>query len=107
MEKIYNILIMTEDANVQWLDRKDNFVKDRLLSKIFLEDESKEITNKLRESGEYVMVGRFPADLDWKDRDGKVLYYPTKNKLESLLEIYIENENYEDACVIRDQLKLI
>ena len=107
MEKIYNILIMTEDANVQWLDRKDNFVKNRLLSKIFLEDESKEITNKLRESGEYVMVGRFPADLDWKDRDGEVLYYPTKNKLESLLEIYLENENYEDACVIRDQLKLI
>ena len=107
MEKIYNILIMTEDANVQWLDKKDNFVKNRLLSKIFLEDESKEITNKLRESGQYVMVGRFPADLDWKDRDGKVLYYPTKNKLESLLEIYLENENYEDACVIRDQLKLI
>lgn len=107
MEKIYNILIMTEDANVQWLDKKDNFVKNRLLSKIFLEDESKEITNKLRESGQYVMVGRFPADLDWKDRDGKVLYYPTKNKLESLLEIYLENENYEDACIIRDQLKLI
>jgi tetratricopeptide (TPR) repeat protein len=42
-----------------------------------------------------------------KDKDGKVLYYPTKNKLESLLESYLESENYEDACVVRDQLKSI
>ena len=107
MEKVYNILIMTEDAEVRWLDKTNNFITDRLISKLFSDDESREITSKLRTSNEYVMVGRFPVDLDWKDKDGKVLYYPTKNKLESLLESYLESENYEDACVVRDQLKSI
>jgi len=105
MEKVYNILIMTDRGEVRWLDKTNNFVEDRLLSKILLDDESKEISNKLRKSGEYIMVGRFPADLDWKDKNGKVLYCPTKNKLQSLLEIYLECEDYEKACIIRDQLK--
>ena len=107
MEKTWNILIMTKDADVLWLDTKNNFVEDRLTSKIFLDEESKEIANKLRESGEYIMVGRFPTDLDWKGKEGKVFYCSTKNKLESLLEKYLDMENYEEACVIRDQLKLL
>jgi hypothetical protein len=105
MEKTYNILIMDDSANVLWMNRNGDFVEDRLQSKIFLDQESKETANKLRETGDYIMVGRFPADLDWKDREGRVLYCPTKNKLESLLEKYLESENYEEACVIRDQLK--
>ena len=105
MEKTWNIMIMTEDAEVLWLDNESQFVEDRLNSKVLGDEDSKTIADILRSSGEYVMVGRFPADLDWKARDGKVIYCPTKNKLESMLKTYLESENYEEACQVRDQLK--
>lgn len=105
MEKKWNILIMTEDAEVLWLDNKGQFVSDRLTSKILDDESSKEILKNLRESGEYIFTGRFPADLNWKTRDGRVVYCPTKNKLEQMLESYLEEEKYEEACLIRDQLK--
>jgi hypothetical protein len=107
MEKAWNIMIMTEDAEVLWLDNEGRFVEDRLNSKVLGDEDSKEIADRLRSSGEHVMVGRFPADLDWKARDGRVVYCPTKNKLESMLINYLESENYEAACVVRDQLKRI
>lgn len=105
MGKAWNIMIMNEDAEVLWLDNENQFVEDRLNSKVLGDEDSKTIADILRSSGEYVMVGRFPADLDWKARDGKVIYCPTKNKLESMLKTYLESENYEEACQVRDQLK--
>jgi protein-arginine kinase activator protein McsA len=107
MEKTWNIMIMTEDAEVLWLDNENQFVEDRLNSKVLGDDDSKAAADSLRSSGEYVMVGRFPTDLDWKARDGRVIYCPTKNKLESMLKTHLEGENYEAACLVRDQLKRI
>lgn len=107
MEKAWNILIMTEDAEVLWLDNENLFSEDRLNSKVLGAEDSKAIADSLRSSGEYVMVGRFPADLDWKARDGRTIYCPTKNRLESMLKAHLESENYEAACLVRDQLKRI
>ena len=108
--KIYNVLVMVQTSTgvqVLWLDNDNKFSKDRENSKILLDDESKELLSDLRGSNEYVMVGRFPADLDWKTDDGRVLVCPTKNKLESLLKKYLEVEDYESACIVRDKLKVL
>ena len=80
MEKTWNIMIMTEDAEVLWLDNENQFAEDRLNSKVLSNEDSKAIEDSLRSSGEYVMVGRFPAELDWKARDGRTIYCTTKNK---------------------------
>ena len=96
---------MTEDAEVLWLDNVGNFVKDRFYSKILDDESSKCILETLRQSGEYIFTGRFPADLNWKTCDGRIIYCPTKNKLEQMLELYLSEEKYEEACLIRDQLK--
>lgn len=108
--KCYNILIMIEDSDktkVLWLDYNNNFVESRENSKIFLDDESKEVANKIRNSGKYLMAGRFPADIDWKGNNGEILSCPTRTKLEGLLERCLETENYEEACIIRDKLKIL
>lgn len=108
--KCYNILIMIEDSDstkVLWLDNDNNFVESRDNSKILLDEESKEVADKIRNSGKYLMVGRFPADIDWKSSNGEVLSCPTKTKLEGLLKKCLEIEDYEEACVLRDRLKLL
>jgi hypothetical protein len=109
-EKIYNILVMTtltnDNVKVLWLDNNGSFSEDRDNSKILLDNESKEIIEDLKIKSDYIMVGRFPADLDWKSKDGVTLSCPTKNKLESLLKTYLENEEYEKACIVRDKLKI-
>lgn len=108
--KCYNILIMIEESDktkVLWLDCDNKFVESRENSKIFLDDESKEVADKIRNSGKYLMVGRFPADIDWKGNNGEVLSCPTRTKLEGLLNKCLETENYEEACIIRDKLKIL
>jgi len=108
--KCYNILIMIEESNktkVLWLDCDDNFSESRENSKIFLDEESKDIANQIRNSGKYLMVGRFPADIDWRGNNGEILFCPTKTKLEGLLQKCLEVENYEEACIIRDKLKIL
>jgi len=101
---------MTETSSkvqIFWLDNDNKLSEDRMNSKILSDSESKEILHDLKELGEYILVSRFPADLDWKSNDGKIHICPTKNKLESLLEKYLELEDYENACIIRDKLKLV
>jgi|LauGreDrversion4_2_1035121.scaffolds.fasta_scaffold11195_11 hypothetical protein len=109
-EKIYNILVIVSlsDDKVEtlWLDNDGKFSTNRDNSKILLDEESKVLIEELKTTNDFVMVGRFPAELDWKSKEGETLSCPTKNKLESLLKKYLENEEYEKACVVRDKLRI-